>query len=76
MATRLLKTEDYCTTTEAAEIVGVTDSYIRRLVRNDGIPHVSVGPRAVLIPRAAAEKMRDSTAKTGRPRSRHGRRSA
>lgn len=76
MATRLLKTEDYCTTTEAAEIVGVTDSYIRRLVRNDEIPHVSVGPRAILIPRLAAEKMRDSSAKTGRPRSRSHNKSA
>jgi len=60
---------NFVTTTQAAKIIGCTDSRVRQLVRAGMINGVvKVGPRAVLIPRKEAEKLRDHPSSTGRPR--------
>lgn len=66
------KVADMLTTTQAAKIIGCTDSRVRQLVRAGLIPHVKVGPRAVLISQQEAEKMRDKPHTTGRPRTNAG----
>jgi excisionase family DNA binding protein len=64
---------DFITTTQAAAIIGCTDSRVRQLVRAGMIPGVvKAGPRAVLIPRRQAEKLRDHPSEVGRPRNRAG----
>lgn len=51
----------YISTSEAAEIIGVTDGRVRQMIRAGDIPGViQLSPRATLIPRKQAEKLRDN----------------
>lgn len=63
MATKTNDFSDYLTTTDAAKMIGVTDSYIRRLARQNRISSRKLGPRAVMILAKDAEKMRDLLSK-------------
>jgi excisionase family DNA binding protein len=40
----MINTEDYVTVREAADLIGYTAEYIRRLCRDDRLEHVKVGP--------------------------------
>ena len=55
--------DTYLTTTDAAKLIGVTDSYVRRLARQNRISSRKLGPRAVFILAKDAEKMRDQISK-------------
>jgi excisionase family DNA binding protein len=46
----------YLSIPEAAVIINVSDSLVRRWVRDNRLPHVKVGDKVRLIPRKAVEK--------------------
>jgi excisionase family DNA binding protein len=59
----------YYTVTQAAELAGVTVSYVRKLLRNNEIVGEKFGERAWIIPANQLEKMQSSpTGKKGKPR--------
>ena len=55
----------YVSIPEAAGIIHVSDSLVRRWVRNGTLPHVKVGDKVRLIPRKAAEKFAKTERKPG-----------
>lgn len=60
----------YYTVTQAANLVGVTTSYVRKLLRDKEISGEKLGERAWLIPANEMEKLNNSpTGKAGKPRS-------
>ncbi len=58
----------YVTASEAAEIIGVTNSYIRKLCRSGALPASMMG-YGWLIPRSAVKAWADREYTVGRPRS-------
>ena len=59
----------YYTVTQAAELAGVTVSYVRQLLRNEKIKGEKFGERAWIIPANQLEKLRsEPDSKLGRPR--------
>ena len=59
----------YFTVTQAAELTGVTVSYVRQLLRRKEISGEKLGERAWIIPANQLEKLKTSpTGKTGKPR--------
>lgn len=53
---------------EAAGIIGVTDSLVRRWVRDGRLPCKKIGEKVRVIPAKAVEEMRKTERKPGRPR--------
>ena len=59
----------YYTVTQAAELAGVTVSYVRQLLRRKEITGEKFGERAWIIPANQLEKLQTSpTGKPGKPR--------
>ena len=59
----------YYTVTQAAELAGVTVSYVRQLLRDKKIAGEKIGARAWIIPANQLEKLKTSpTGKHGRTR--------
>jgi excisionase family DNA binding protein len=59
----------YYTVTQAAELAGVTVSYVRQLLRRKEILGEKFGDRAWIIPANQLEKLKVSpTGKAGKPR--------
>lgn len=61
--------ENYLNTQEAADVIGCTDGYVRRLLLDGKITGKKVTARSWVIPRKEAERVRDDLPPTGRPRS-------
>ena len=59
---------EFLTVTDAAERIGVTVGYLRRLLREGGATGIKVGPRCWLIDSEEAERLRDNPCTIGRPR--------
>lgn len=58
---------DYCSSEETAEIAGLTQWAVQRLLREDGIPGaLRVSERCWIVPLASAEALKGR--KRGRPR--------
>jgi excisionase family DNA binding protein len=55
----------YLSIKEAAEFFGVTDSLVRRWVRDNRLPYKRVGSRVKLVPVSAAEKFAKIERKPG-----------
>ena len=60
--------EKWCTTTEAAEIIGVSTSRVRSMCASGLVACQKIGPRVWLIDRTSAEKLAVQQPSTGRPR--------
>jgi len=61
--------KNYLTVTQAAELAGVTVSYVRLLLRTEKIKGEKFGERAWVIPVNELEKLKNSpTGKHGKPR--------
>lgn len=59
----------YYTVTQAAELAGVTVSYVRQLLRRNEISGEKLGERVWVIPVNQLEKLKTSpTGKIGKPR--------
>ena len=58
----------FFTIPEAASIIGVTDSLVRRWVRDGRLPHKKIGEKFRVIPAKAVEEMKNSERKPGRPK--------
>jgi excisionase family DNA binding protein len=46
----------YLSIPEAANVLGVSDSLVRRWVRNGTLPHLKIGDKVRIIPRRTVEK--------------------
>lgn len=55
----------YLSIPEAAAVIGVSDSLVRRWVRNNTLPHVKVGEKVRLIPRKTVERFAKIERKPG-----------
>ena len=68
----MVRLSDFCTTGEAADILGCTDSRVRQLRLAGKLgkeeTFLRLGPQSVLIPRKVVEKFAKVEQKTGRPR--------
>lgn len=53
----MTKQPQFVSVTEAAEFVGVSTGYLRKLLRGEKIPGVKIGPRAWVIPTNQLEKL-------------------
>ena len=60
--------EKYYTVAQAAELAGVTVSYVRLLLRQDKIKGEKIGERAWVIPIGQLAKLKNKTDNVGRPR--------
>lgn len=60
----------YCSIPEAAHILGVSDSLVRRWVRNGTLPHLKVGDKVRILPRRVVEKFAAVPRRPG-PKSSH-----
>jgi len=60
----------WITVTEAAELIGVTNSYVTRLLADGRVKGERFHGRAWLVDRKSAESYRDNPPPMGRPRSR------
>lgn len=60
----------FVSTTEAAEIIGVTRTRVIQMLGSGELPGEKINSRAWLIERKAAEKVAQAKYTTGRPRSR------
>jgi excisionase family DNA binding protein len=60
---------DAISLTDAAELIGVTTSRVRQMARNGEIRAEKLGPRSWVVSRVDAERLKNSPAKVGRPRS-------
>lgn len=60
--------DGFLTVPEAAGVIGVTDSLVRRWVRDGRLPHKKIGEKVRVIPAQAVEKMRKTARKPGRPK--------
>jgi len=61
--------EKLFTVSEAANILGVTETYIRRLIHEGRMSATRIGRRVWLVPESEVEKFREPP-RVGRPRSR------
>jgi excisionase family DNA binding protein len=59
---------DAISVTDAAGLIGVTNSYVRRLCREGHLRSIKLGERAWAVSRVDAEKMAENPQQTGRPR--------
>ena len=59
----------YVSTSEAAEIIGVTRTRIIQMLGDGDLPGEKINSRAWLIERKEAEKVANLAYRTGRPRS-------
>lgn len=66
----MVRLSDFCTTSEAADILGCTTGRVRqlRLAGKFGRDFLELGPQYILIPRKVVEKFAKVEQKTGRPR--------
>ena len=62
-------TDHLLNTQQAAKLIGVTDSNVRKMLREGRLKGYKLSERAWAIPRREAIKCRDNPATTGRPRS-------
>lgn len=59
---------DAISVTDAAGVIGCTNSYVRRLCREGQLRSIKLGERAWAVSRVDAEKMAENPHETGRPR--------
>lgn len=66
----MVRLSDFCTTSQAANILGCTTGRVRqlRLAGKFGKEFLELGPQYILIPRKVVEKFATQEQKTGRPR--------
>lgn len=60
--------ENFLTVEEAADVIGCTPGYVRRMCREGAICGKKVSARCWLVPVEEASKMRNQPYKTGRPK--------
>ena len=65
---KIMLSEKYYTVAQAAELAGVTVSYVRLLLRQDKIKGEKIGERAWVIPISQLAKLKNKTDNIGRPR--------
>ena len=58
----------FVSVTEAADLIGVTDSYVRRLLREKELVGQKVGARAWVIPMEEVKRFKDEPRNPGPPR--------
>lgn len=69
MSSKDIKVNDLVTINEAAAIIGVHETRVQKLVRDDRFDGVvKFGPRQTLIPIKSVEYYRDNRSAVGRPR--------
>lgn len=65
----MVRLSDYLTTKQAAEVIGCTDRYVRRLREQGRFSDVlQFGPRSFLIHKKQVAKIANAPHKVGRPR--------
>lgn len=57
------------TVTEAAQLIGCTEGYVRRLLIEGKLKGRKFGQKVWMVERDAADEFRDALPSTGRPRS-------
>lgn len=63
-----IPSEHFLNPKEAADVIGCTESYVRRLLRDGTIRGRKLNERAWAIPQSEAERLSQQPQKTGRPK--------
>lgn len=59
---------EYCGISEAAQLIGVSTSRLRQMIRDEAVRAISISERVWLMEREEIERVKAIPQKTGRPR--------
>lgn len=59
---------EYLGIAEAAEVIGVSTSRLRQMIRDEGVKAICISERVWLMERAEVDRVKSIPQKTGRPR--------
>lgn len=59
---------EYCGISEAAQLIGVSTSRLRQMIRDEVVRAISISERVWLMEREEVERVKAIPQKTGRPR--------